>query len=143
MPKKQTATIASLKAQLYSLRMQVETLTRGAPLVLQAANAHELHGMLDEAAPNRDGSLQLSVATCPMHNGQRMVLFVRKAGQQVLSCEQCVMDALAARARARVDKAHAAHPRLLTATDLKKSFNKAVKGDKRFKPFKLGLRGLL
>ncbi len=51
--------------------------------------------------------------------------------------------ALAARARARVDKAHAAHPRLLTATDLKKSFNKAVKGDKRFKPFKLGLRGLL
>jgi hypothetical protein len=42
-----------------------------------------------------------------------------------------------------VDKVHAAHLKLLTAKDLKKDFNRAVKGDKRFKPLKLSLRELL
>jgi hypothetical protein len=51
--------------------------------------------------------------------------------------------ALSASARARVDKVHAAHLKLLTAKDLKKDFNRAVKGDKRFKPLKLSLRELL
>jgi hypothetical protein len=50
---------------------------------------------------------------------------------------------LSAHAKARVDKVHAAHLKPLAAKDLKKQFNKAVKGDKRFKPFKLSLWELL